>query len=696
MAETIGSGDRGRRHPRTVPRRAARALASLASLASLISLALSGGCGPSGPKALPVYTDLVLDGSLGRGIERPAAATGSVDGEDDRDDGDGGSPVAVPSRVACGDQTRFANAITPGADGVSIRLPLTLGTEPRLMVSACADTGPASLTLTVEGTGGLATEVRLELPGSAGWTERTIDLTPQSGGRATLLLQVAGPGTVYVSDLAVRHLLPPETLDATENDRRSAGTNGDRTQDAQDGQNGPDESGIGARLAALWSRLGGAHRHGTGRVLLISVDTLREDAIGALRHPPGGRGDEPSPTPHLDAFAREAEVWSPHYAAASWTKPSHASLLTGLPPAVHGADSIEGAMIPGARTLAQRFAAAGARTVGLVRDCEWLDPEFGFDRGFESYRVVPWQASQEVRVAETWLVTHRDEDAFFFLHLFTPHSDTAALPYEAFGSTRAQVEERWGVPGYGCRAGHCASELLKALNAGLEPLPDEGAILEELYRRGTSDVDRALGTLFDDLRQAGLWDGTTVIVTSDHGEAFFEHGEVLHTTVHQEIVRVPLMIKWAHEEHPGERHATPTSALDVAPTLLAAAGLPTAGLPEPPLEERSTRRPIVSGTTRRAVIAGPWKAIFDLVHEDPSKPAAAQGALYRLDEDPAERHDVAAAHPEEVARLRKILDGEMAREQALRGVLTEGSGEGETPRLTDEERRRLEALGYLD
>ena len=538
----------------------------------------------------------MLDGSLSRAAGDGRATAGDP-ATDDR------AAIGPPSRVACADETRFAVALPAGA---SIRLPLSLGVEPRLLVSACAAGGPATLTLTVEGTGGLATEARIDLPGGsagppadgegpgdgptggAGWSERTLDLTSQSVGRATLQLRVDGTdatGSVYVSDLAVRHLLAPGEI--------AASTGGD-------GERGGDR-GAGARLRSLF----GGRRQSGRRVLLISIDTLREDAL------------DPSATPNLVAFAREAETWSPHYAAASWTKPSHASLLTGLPPAVHGADSIEGAMIPGARTLAQRFAAAGAHTVGLVRDCEWLDPEYGFDRGFESYRVVPWQASQEVRAAETWLVSHRDQDAFFFLHLFTPHSDTWALPYEAAGLTRAEIEERWGVPDYGCRAGHCASELLKALNAGLAPLPDEGEILSSLYRRGTADVDRALGTLFDDLRQAGLWDDLTVVVTSDHGEAFFEHGEVLHTTVHQEIVRVPLMIKWPGGARAGTRHETATSALDVAPTLLAAAGLPTDGLPEPPLAARPAGRPIFAGTTQRAVVSGPWKAIFDLVRSAP-------------------------------------------------------------------------------
>jgi len=636
-------------------------------LLSLLVSPLVGllACGRQEPVRLPVYADLVLDGS----VERSGPALGE------------------PSRVACADETRFALALPAGS---SLRLPLTLGTEPHLLVSACSAEGPATLTLTVEGTGGLATETRLDLPGAAdsqtesgpvaGWNERTLDLTAQSGGRATLHVQVGGTGVVYVSDLAVRHLLPPDELD----ERGEVGQRG--------GTAGPDRS-----------------RPKPGRrILLISVDTLREDALGADRQSdPADRtaggspapSPTPSPTPSLDAFAREAETWSPHYAAASWTKPSHASLLTGLPPAVHGADSIEGAMIPGATTLAQRFAAAGAHTVGLVRDCEWLDPELGFDRGFESYRVVPWQASQQIRVAETWLVSHRDRDLFFFLHLFTPHSDTWKLPYEAAGFTRAEVARRWGVEDYGCRAGHCASELLKALNAGLEPLPDEGDLLHALYRRGVSDVDRALGTLFDDLRQAGLWDDLTVVVTSDHGEAFFEHGQVLHTTVHQEIVRVPLMIKWPDGTRAGTRRDTPTSALDVAPTLLAAAGLPTDGLPEPPLAKRSAHRPIFAGTTRRAVIAGPWKVILDMVHYHPDLPLTAWAELYRLDEDPEERHDLAAAHPEEVERLKAVLDQEIRREQTLRDALVRtagGAGTKASPELTDEERRRLRSLGYLN
>lgn len=617
-----------------------RHLGALALLIAGYTLGCTGGAQPP-PEPPPRYEDLVTDGSLAR-------ANGT----------------STTGELFCADETRFGVTLEAGAE---VRLSATLGGEPRLLLSACAeadDTPPgepesepsdASLTVTVEGDRGLSSEMRLDL--SAGrWVERSLPLAAHAGGQVGLRLST-GSRPVHVADLAVRHRLPTGTTSSPTRGRADGG------------------------WSWPWSR----DRRPPPRILLISIDTLRRDAVGDL----AGPSDRPSPTPSLDAFATQAEVWTSHYAAASWTKPSHASMLTGVSPAVHGALGIEDPMTPEVETLAERFSAAGLATAALVYDCRWLAPDFGFAQGFDTYAVVPWRASQAVRGTASWVAEHPDEGFFYFLHLFTPHSDSRVLPYEGEGVTRRSVERLFGVADYGCRAGRCASALLTAINDGLEPLPEEGEILRHLYRGGVSDVDRALGKLFEDLRDAGLWDAMTVVVTSDHGEAFFEHGRVLHGTLHQEILQVPLLVKWPGGEGAGTRREVPSSALDLAPTLLASAGLPIDGLPGTPLERRPRGEPIFAGTLDRALIEDGWKLVVRL--------RGGQMELYDLSEDPAERHDLSAdpRAADRLERLRRHYEAFVERERELRAAIGAHAHGDIGPTLTPEERERLEALGYL-
>lgn len=545
----------------------------------------------------------------------------------------------------CADETRFAVALVPGTE---VRLPVDLGDEPVLELAAC---GPETdLRLEVRGTAGLASELDLAV-GPDAWSERRLDLRTFAGHPIDLRLRVGGAGgstaPVLVSDLHVRHRPPP----------------------------GPDDREL--------------PRAGRPPVLLVSLDTLRADALDA------------ETTPALHAFAERAERWSPHYAAASWTKPSHATLLTGYPPEVHGAQLEDQAIRAGVPTLAERFSAAGYRTAGLVYDCEWLDSKWGFGRGFSEYRVMRWHADAAVRAGVDWMMEHRDEPFVYFLHLFTPHSDQALLPYEGEGVDRGVVAERFGLEGYGCRGGSCASQLLHRLNEDLEPLPREEEILRFLYRRGVATTDAALGRLFRDLQEGGLFDRMMIVVTSDHGEAFFEHGLVLHSSLHREVLEVPLLVKWPdgspHAERAGTVREVPSASVDVAPTLLAVAGIDAAAtggaLPGSPLPEREAVAPIFSGTTQKSILTRRLHAIFTPAGE--TRPEEAE--LYDLATDPFERRDVSAERPDDVARLRaRLIEHLVETNRWLRELGLEADGGEAAPEITPEERRRLEALGYLE
>lgn len=588
----------------------------------LVAGALALAAVSCGPEAILSYEDLVASGRLST------------------------FPGAAPADEAtCADETRFAVALEPGTE---IELQIELGSRPTLGLSGClavpadVETGEGGVELEIQGTDGLAT--RVELPVDDGtWAAGATDLEAFAEGRTELRLRVRAPAgaALLLSDLFVRHRLLP---------------------DSGGGVGAPDREPL--------------RRSDGPPVLLISVDTLRADALGAS-------------TPALSAFAERAEAWFPHYAAAPWTKPSHGSLLTGYPVEVHGAQFEPEALDPAVPTLAGRFRSAGYRTAGLAYDCEWLDARWGFDRGFDEYRVMRWGADQAVRATVDWISHHWDEPFFYFLHLFTPHSDKAVLPYEATGVDRATVEQRFGLPGYGCRQGSCASQLLLRLNEGLEPLPEEERVLRYLYGRGVATTDAALGRLIRDLDEIGILNEMVVVVTSDHGEAFFEHGKVLHSTVHREVLQVPLLIHWPGGRHAGERRETPSSSIDLAPTLLAAARIGSDDLPGTPLHERDEDEPVFSGTTSKSIVVGPVHAIFDA--------RTGEGELYHLGRDPGEGEDLAASYPDLLLRLRDRIVERLESNRSLRESLASGSDREGPPEveLTEEERRRLEALGYV-
>jgi arylsulfatase A-like enzyme len=253
----------------------------------------------------------------------------------------------------------------------------------------------------------------------------------------------------------------------------------------------------------------------------------------------------------------------------------------------------------------------------------------------------------------------------------------------------ATVEKLFGVPDYGCRRGLCASKLLLGIDSGkIAPIPREPEILRYLYTAGVSTADAALGRLFRDLREDGLFDRLLIVVTADHGEGFEEHGKLLHPpeAPYREVLEVPLLIKWPGGRHAGERRTRPSSSLDLAPTLLAAAGLSVGDLPGSILAERSPEAPVYSGTTHKSVIAGGLQAIFP--------PGGGAPELYDLERDPREMHDLARRRPGEVARMRALLQRRLAADARLRATLRK-DGEAPSPDLSPEERRHLEALGYL-
>lgn len=633
--------------------------AALAALLTLVfGCALACGGGPA--DGVVRYEDFVTD--------RAGLAAGEAD------------PRA---QLYCADETHW---VRPLAAGEEISFDLDLGAEPRLVVTFCRpEGGGGALAVTAaagEGAQGVAAETAIR--GNPRWETWEVDLGPLAGRRATLRLALDLPAgrRLLLRDAYVRHLGDeaagwPRGGVHVEADE-AAGIESERVPAAEP------EAIAAAPASASAPAVDGRGGGGRPQILLISVDTLRADHFGSLPGRPAWR----TPTPHLDTLAADGETFDPHYAGAPWTKPSHASLLTGYPFWVHGAGDLQAPLDPGVATLAERLRGAGLATGGLVHDCVWLNPKFGFHRGFDDYRSVKWRSGQLARAAVNWMAARRDEPFFFFLHTFDAHSDFRHLPYEGAGVNAGTVSELYGVENYGCREQHCASGLLSALQEGtVEPLPGEAQILDYLYTAGVAETDAHLGRLFEDLRRLGLYDGLTIVVTSDHGEMLLEHGMTLHGSWWEEVLRVPLVVKWAGGERAGARTATPTSALDVAVTLAAVAGVDAAELPGLDLRRPRADRALISGVPAwQAIYRGGWKGVvFGGADE--------RRYLFDLAADPGEASNLIHEQP---ARYEALADDlETIRRWSLDVRRRLGRPGAADTRLSAEEQERLRALGYL-
>ena len=299
-------------------------------------------------------------------------------------------------------------------------------------------------------------------------------------------------------------------------------------------------------------------------IILISIDCLRADHLSAY-------GYARKTSPHLDAFAQEATLFETTIAASSYTLPTHAAMLTGLPPSLHGA-ILGRAIAPSVPYAPESLARSGYRTTGIVA-APFLSQSYGFHRGFHTYRATGGRAALIIDQAIELFDEGRGQPQFFFLHLFDLH-----WPYSPPEAFRTRFGER-------------PDDITELLQHVLKRGPPTGRFQVEqataLYDAELAYVDEQLQRFFDALKSSGVWGRSLIIVTADHGEAFYEHENWDHGRqwrhekpgLYEEIVHVPLIVKWPGER-PSERIARKipnhVSQMDISPTILEAAGIESA------------------------------------------------------------------------------------------------------------------------
>lgn len=438
-------------------------------------------------------------------------------------------------------------------------------------------------------------------------------------------------------------------------------------------------------------------------ILLLTIDTLRTDAL------------RPETAPALTALASKSVVFSHARSSGPWTAPGFAGMLSGTTPWVHGALWLGTTAAPELPFLAERLRDAGYPTAAIGSN--YILSSWGargrFDQGFDEFRFFPFtqlpmtrslerlrqarpqwvgldaSTDELAKQAVDWLDEQGASPYFLWLHFYDPHA-----PYEPPPEFSPPGEPH---PEIGRVGGQ---ELLDDFLSGEKALsPDGAAWLRALYEAELRYVDDRVGRVLDALRRSGRFDEALIVVASDHGEEFFEHGGTAHGwTLYEEQLRVPLLIK-PPGSRKGLRVDAPVGTIDVAPTVLELAGVSydSADFQGRSLACRWAEEPcelshtphfatgLIGERQQRAVLFDGLKLIDD--------PVWNRAELYDLALDPGETRDLAAERPDDVARGRALLDQHAAESAELRRRL--GLGAGRQAGFDDAARDRLRSLGYI-
>lgn len=303
-------------------------------------------------------------------------------------------------------------------------------------------------------------------------------------------------------------------------------------------------------------------------VILFSIDTLRADGLSCY-------GNPRVTSPNIDWLASEGILFKNTVVQSSWTLPSHMTMVTSLMPSIHGCkssqlwinigESLKEYRITLAEILKNFGYSTGAFTGGAL-----LGPEFNFDQGFDVCDASGGGISKISKKALTWLEDNYSDGSFFlFLHCYDVHQYKASKA----------IEEKFVKP--------YAGKLLelkkqggpltnRVTSNGFYSLSEQDVqFLRDLYDATIFHTDNVFGDVLSFLKDHSLYENTVIIVTSDHGEEFWEHGGTGHGwSLHQHQLKVPLIVKSPTLDQPGRSIDDWVGIIDLPPTILDILGIP--------------------------------------------------------------------------------------------------------------------------
>jgi arylsulfatase A-like enzyme len=460
-----------------------------------------------------------------------------------------------------------------------------------------------------------------------------------------------------------------------------------------------------ANLPRIFLGRAGPPAGGISRIVLITIDTLRADSLSAY-------GSNGAPTPNIDALASSGMRFERAQAPSPWTLPSFASLMSGVSVPVHGTIDSTLSFPDEIPTLAEQLASRGYVTGGIGRSA-FLVGLRGLDRGFDHYDFYPrppdtaWGSlgarildavrprhdrgdvttSEITDLALAWMREHRSRPFFLWCHFFDPH-----LPYDP--------PPRFRPPGDPPpRVGYELASMHPIRDGEFVPTEEEKAWIRELYLGEVRYVDEEVGRLLAYLARLGPPEETLIILTSDHGEEFWEHGGFEHGhTLYQEVLHVPFIVSLP-DRIPQGSDSGYVSIESMTPTILDLLDLEfdAAEFSAPSLRtllDRGGRdyspRPVFStgvlyAPDGEAVVDGSTKFVRPL--------GEGRSRVFDLEDDPGELIDIKGENPVRDESAESMLNDWREQADALRDRL--GVGEMEVIEVPPEILRELESLGYL-
>jgi arylsulfatase A-like enzyme len=427
-------------------------------------------------------------------------------------------------------------------------------------------------------------------------------------------------------------------------------------------------------------------------VVMIVLDTTRADVFETFS------GSNRIHTPTMNRFASKATAFTSAYNSANWTKPSVASILSGLYASTHGATKPSSRVPDDAHFLSEHLQKHGFVTAAFSAN-PVLNEAFGFKKGWDEFTV--WKdetrgvgAHTLYPTATRWL-KNRDESKPFFLYLQSIDAHTTYRVPRSYSRRYHPQSYRGPIGDAFDRAEQEAVNERK-----INPKKSDVDWIQSLYYGEITYQDEYLGRFLKGLEKQGLLEDTIVVITNDHGEELFDHGSFGHGwTLYEEMIQAPLLIHAPGLLPTGKAVNSVVEHVDLAPTIVDALGLP-------PMEgaegrsllhlfgaergQRSEYAVSVSDNDRRAAVTDSWKL---LVHKE-------RGwlALHQIDREGGEQDNVADEFPL-AGRMCEIFFSEaMATPNKLSRFAGRSGGRRMNAveiQMDAETRRKMEALGYL-
>lgn len=428
--------------------------------------------------------------------------------------------------------------------------------------------------------------------------------------------------------------------------------------------------------------------------IIILIDTVRADVFGPIRP------DNAVETPAYDAFADKSTVFVHAYNNENWTKPSVATILSGLYPATHDTKKDESSLPTEIEILPQRLQKQGFATAGFVAN-GYVSEKFGFQRGWDVFRnyIRENKSSEADHVfgdALAWLTERKQasDGKPFFLYIQTidPHVTYKAPP---------EYVQRYHAEAYSGPLGPTidAMELQNLSSGKLKPIEREVAWVKATYNAEVTFHDEQMGKFFTELQTMGLLEDTMIVITNDHGEEINDHGKFGHGhSLYDELLRSPLLMYFPGLFPAGSRVQEITETVDVTPTILDALGLEPLAQADgtsllPLIQGKPVQRPTYAVSefldNRRAVRVGNWKFM---------RSTSTWAQLYDVITDPGEQQnridDAQIARRMCEAHLGEGLatPDKSKRQQDITVKRQFKAGEADIDPLM---RQQLEALGYF-